>query len=105
MFCIRNPNGIEWEQGQWYDQTPSFKTPMDNYISLDRLTQDRVFAALDAIGRGERQVKERGDGYNFFRECGGEDSEINELTPTCCAGGPIEGHAYDCFMVIGFSFG
>lgn len=68
MFCIRNPTGIDPDaiarlhpapefaadgndeyvknaskakpgDGLWYDGKPAFKTPMDCYISTDRLTE------------------------------------------------------------------
>lgn len=69
-FCVRNPEGVDPSRlsvdtpefregplgkrfleaggkigidGVWYDGTPAFKTPMDNYIATDRLQQEFRF--------------------------------------------------------------
>lgn len=116
-FCVRNPGAdpsvlhpdpdfegetpyterlkryrADPDGGVWYGGTPAWKTPMDNYIATDRLQQERIFAQLDAVERGDAEVEPRQsipghDGQDVF----------------CCDGGPAPGgHAWLCAGWLGW---
>jgi len=125
-FCIRNPEGQHVDMlhpaddapepadergrryreraamgtrddGVWYDGTPAFQTPMDCYISTDRLQQQRICDELNAIDRGEAEIQPR---QEFPKPDGSGESVW------CCEGGPAPGgHTWTCWGWLGLSFG
>lgn len=110
-FCVRNPELARTSDvcrdsdgnGVWYDgKTPAYKTPMDNYIATDRLQQERLFAVLGAIERGELTVKPRQTLAEFY----GVDCDVGMGDPKtmCCEGGPFPGgHSGGCILLVGVS--
>lgn len=130
-FCVRNPQanpdllhpaGGDFSEcgefgkrakqagphdGIWYGGTPAYRTPMDNYIATDRLTQQKIFDQLDRIERGEVKVNERDLLWRVFDLDGPMDCGIaSEPEGYCCEGGPAPGgHTWTCVVFLGVSFG
>lgn len=103
-FCVRNPDGINTQalgsdKGVWYDgRTEAFKTPMDCYISTDRLFQSQIFDELERIERGDTRVARREKG--FWKVFGGDEDDY------CCEGGNAPGgHDWQCIAFLGVSYG
>jgi hypothetical protein len=81
--------------GIWYDGSPAWKTPMDNYIATDRSQQQQIWDALDRFEREGRPIPER-ESY----------ATSSEGRVWCCEGGDgPKGHTWSCWRWRGVSFG